>query len=329
MMKNEKKQNEKGLFVISLDFELYWGIKDSKPFSSPYLNNIKEVKNVVPNLLDKFDQYGVKTTFAIVGMLFLRSFDDLEHKKPKELPAYSKTSFSPYLRFDEFKSYDNDCFFAPDLIKQIIKTGKHEIASHTYSHYYCLEKGQTLEQFRDDLLLANQVAEEQGITLKSLIFPRNQFNKEYLQICKELGYTSVRSVERGWAYQATNQEGNKLTKRAVKLLDSYLNITGHHIYALSELVNDEVIEIPSSSFLRPYSRKLSFLDSLRLYRITSSMTAAAKQKKIFHLWWHPHNMGANQAENMLFLDKILQHYKKLKEEYDFESITMKELAEKI
>ena len=56
------------------------------------------------------------------------------------------------------------------------------------------------------------------------------------------------------------------------------------------------------------------------------MTYAAKNKLMFHLWWHPHNFGANTDNNMATLNAILEHYKKLNIRYGFESATMLECA---
>jgi phenylacetate-coenzyme A ligase PaaK-like adenylate-forming protein len=89
------------------------------------------------------------------------------------------------------------------------------------------------------------------------------------------------------------------------------------------------IDIPSSRFLRPFSKKLKILDSLRLNRIKSGMTYAAKNKLTYHLWWHPHNFGVNQIENFEFLDKVLTHYKTLNTKFNFQSYTMTNLATNI
>jgi hypothetical protein len=56
------------------------------------------------------------------------------------------------------------------------------------------------------------------------------------------------------------------------------------------------------------------------------MTYAAKRGEVFHLWWHPHNFGINQKENLKFLNSILQHYTFLKEKYGFESLSMNDLS---
>ena len=59
------------------------------------------------------------------------------------------------------------------------------------------------------------------------------------------------------------------------------------------------------------------------------MTFAAKNNLTYHLWWHPHNFGANMEENFKFLEKILQHYKFLNEKYNFQNYTMSSLAAKM
>jgi hypothetical protein len=59
------------------------------------------------------------------------------------------------------------------------------------------------------------------------------------------------------------------------------------------------------------------------------MTYAAKNGLTFHLWWHPHNFGINFFENFSLLEKILIHYQQLKEKYDFESLNMRDLANKL
>jgi hypothetical protein len=59
------------------------------------------------------------------------------------------------------------------------------------------------------------------------------------------------------------------------------------------------------------------------------MEYAAKNNEVFHLWWHPHNFGRNQKENFKILKVLLEHFSSLKKLYNFESLTMEELASKI
>ena len=162
-----------------------------------------------------------------------------------------------------------------------------------------------------------------------MIFPRNQFNEEYLQVCKEAGIICIRGNEHSWLYAAKSSEEENLFRRALRLVDAYLNISGHNCYADEYLKSKFPVDVPSSRFLRPYSKKLKFLDGLRLNRIKSGMTHAAKNGLTYHLWWHPHNFGIHQNENFNFLEKILIHYSHLNRNNNFESLTMSQLAHRI
>jgi hypothetical protein len=88
-----------------------------------------------------------------------------------------------------------------------------------------------------------------------------------------------------------------------------------------------MLNIPGSCFLRPYNRKLSFLESLRISRIKNEMTAAAKKNAVYHLWWHPHNFGKDMDKNFAGLEKILDHFSTLNSKYGMQSLNMKEIYE--
>ena len=46
------------------------------------------------------------------------------------------------------------------------------------------------------------------------------------------------------------------------------------------------MNLPASFFIRPYSKKLFLFNNLKLRRIKNSMTHAAKNREMIHLWWH-------------------------------------------
>ena len=56
------------------------------------------------------------------------------------------------------------------------------------------------------------------------------------------------------------------------------------------------------------------------------MTQAAKRGEIYHLWWHPHNFGVNQTENLAGLETILKHYATLEKSFEMKSKTMAEVT---
>jgi hypothetical protein len=215
------------------------------------------------------------------------------------------------------------------LVRSIAERKHQEIATHTFSHFYCLEPGQTLEDFRADLSCAIRCARELGVELKSLVFPRNQFNAGYLEACRDAGLTCYRGNERSWLYAARSSSADSTLRRGARLLDSYLNISGSNTYRPAELAAAPLLDVPSSRFLRPYSGALRALEPLRYRRIAKGLDRAAENGEIYHLWWHPHNFGVHLAENLAFLERILAHAARLRESAGLESLTMGELADRL
>jgi peptidoglycan/xylan/chitin deacetylase (PgdA/CDA1 family) len=321
--------HKNGILIISLDFELYWGVRD-KVTIEQYEKNLQGVRRAVQEMLSMFCEYDIHATWAIVGFLFFEDIDTLKKNFPKILPNYADTVLSPYKYINDSVKLDFSYHFAPDLIDIILTlTSKgQEIGTHTFSHYFCLEKGQSSDAFKEDIYTAMKVAKNKGIHLKSLVFPRNQYNLESLQILHELGIKCYRGNEKSIFYKAANtKEFNFKIRRAFRLLDSYINLGGHHTYDPYKCIwIDRPFNIPSSRYLRPYTKKFSFLDSFRLKRITKAMDEAALNHKVFHIWWHPHNFGNYVYENISFLKKILEHFSKLRKIYGMESLNMSELS---
>ncbi len=324
-----KKAN--GHFVISLDFELMWGVRDIVDRKA-YEKNVLGVQQVIPGLLESFKAHTINATFAPVGFLLFNTKAELLSSLPSYLPNYQDKNLSPYGAYMDSEvgeDYKTDpLHFAPKLMEMIREMPGHEISTHTFSHYYCLEPGQNAVSFKSDLRAAIALAKPKGIEITSIVFPRNQVNKKYLRICREVGIIAVRSNENSWLYSARNSNEESKLRRCLRFIDAYINVTGHHCYPAPSRVKSLPIQIPSSRFLRPYNPRLSWLESLRLKRIKKSMTYAAKHNLVYHLWWHPHNFGINQDKNFAFLEKILEHYDHLNKRYGFSSITMSDLARK-
>src|SRR5258705_365119 len=85
----------KGIIVVSLDFELYWGVKDIRALES-YKPDARAIRLGIPALLKLFAEYGVPATWAPVGMLFCKSKDELLAAAPAEQPQYAHSEMSPY-----------------------------------------------------------------------------------------------------------------------------------------------------------------------------------------------------------------------------------------
>ena len=318
---------EPGIFTVSLDFELYWGVRDKRSIDQ-YRPNLLGTRQATLNILKVFERYAIHGSWATVGFLFFDNRQQLLAGLPTTLPGYHNTELSPYHYIDRQPELTTDYHFAPELIEKIRRTPGQEIATHTFSHYYCLEAGQTPDDFRNDLKAALAIAAERGISVDSLVFPRNQWNPAYLPILAELGIRAYRGNESSWLYRASDESGQHPLRRALRLLDAYINLSGHHSYRLQDCVSEPPFNLPASRFLRPYSRRLSALEGLRLRRIKKAMTDAARRGWVFHLWWHPHNFGTHTEQNIALLTRIAEHYAELRQRYGMRSCNMAELADR-
>ena len=312
-------------FVLSLDFELFWGLKDCVSLEH-YRHNLLGVREAIPALLELFRERDIRATWATVGFLFCRTKLELEAAMPSRLPSYRDGALSPYDLSDVGEDEARDPFhFAPSLVEAIARTPGQEVASHTFSHFYCLEGGQTEEDFDADLKSARCTAHRLGIDLRSLVFPRNQENPAYRACLIRNGIRAYRPAARGWPYRPTTSSEPPL-KRLARFVDAYAPLTGSRSLPLPAAQGDGLVAVAASSFLRPYSAKLQHADALLLYRITSSMEQAAQRGELYHLWWHPHNFGVNLRENLGRLSKILDKYRELSRKYGMESRSMIDFA---
>jgi len=212
------------------------------------------------------------------------------------------------------------------LIRLIEDTPGQEIGSHTFSHYYVLEKGQSKAAFEADREAFSNIMKSKKKRIKSIIFPRNQINQSYLEICDKMGFLAYRGNEKGWVYHIKENDRKNYFKRGLRLIDMYVNIFGYQSYLIESVSNNELLNVKGSRQLKPVSTSLKSLEHRRLKRILNSITHAAKKGEVYHLWWHPDNFGIQLKENLIFLKEILKHYKYLKEIYNFQSVNMENIA---
>jgi hypothetical protein len=189
------------------------------------------------------------------------------------------------------------------------------------SHYYCLEDGASLESFEADLVSARALAEARDIKLSSIVFPRNQYGAEHLEVCHRQGLTHYRGNPGSWAYKPVKGSRQTPLRRALRLADAYSGLLGAQAFPSTEEVPKNV---PASRFLRPYAGRLAPLHPRHIATIKHGMTVAAQRGHGYHLWWHPHNFGRNLQENMQSLGQIITHFTMLRQDYDMMSLAMKD-----
>jgi peptidoglycan/xylan/chitin deacetylase (PgdA/CDA1 family) len=320
-------ERQSGALIISLDFELHWGLRDITSVHGSRHKLLGE-REAVPRILAMFREYQVAATWATVGFLFAQSKDELEALSPVLRPQYTDVSLSPYDEPLGNSEIEDLLHFAPSLIEAIRVTPRQEVATHTFSHYYCCEPGQNRETFAADLKSALTIADQRGVRIRSIVFPRNQHNPEYDDVLVNAGIICYRGNQRSWMYRFSRAGGETPWRRAARLLDAYANVSGLQTGRWKELVNGShrLCNLPASFFLRPFSPRLRHLQELHFRRIAASLRRAAAEGEVIHIWWHPHDFGIHPQQNLDFLRRLLEEWAQQRETYGMQSMSMADAA---
>ncbi|MDO4943277.1 MAG: polysaccharide deacetylase family protein [Lachnospiraceae bacterium] len=315
-----------GTLIVSLDFELFWGMQDGISLNR-YKDNVLGGRKAIPRLLSMFEKYHIHATWATVGFMFAESYEELRKYFPKKelLPSYDNIKLSPYRCFRKIgkNEQESPCFYAPSLIRRITSIPGQEIGSHTFSHYYCREGGQTVKQFEADLEAAVSIAKDKGYHMTSIVMPRNQCSSEYIAVLNKFRFNAYRDEENDWIHEKVSF---RPLKRILRLADVYFPLTGQGGY--EPKIEFGVVNLVGSRMYKPILKPLKMLEKLKIYRIKRQMLHAAKNGLTFHLWWHPHNIGIMTEEHLKQLEEIFQYYRYLNKKYGMKSLNMREVARK-
>lgn len=286
-------------FVISLDFELAWGLRDIAP-ADELQGAMAEVPTAIHGMLDVFRERELHATWASVGMLFAADDGEWQRRQPAVAPGYHDRALDPYLD-GPTPGADR---YAPELLRTIDATPHQEVGTHTFSHFYCLEAGASLEAFDADLALAQASAHDLlGHPLRSIVFPRNQYSEAHLERLTAHGITSYRSNPTQWMYAPRATGEHRRRDRIARLADTYLPV-GSRRGSVSRRHHPGLVDVPATRFLRAWSPRNRWLTRWQLRRIRHEALAAARHGRDYHLWWHPHNFGRHTPENLSLLHRV-------------------------
>jgi hypothetical protein len=317
-----------GLFVISLDFELAWGVRGDVPPS--YRANLLGVRQAVPAMLELFARHRIHATWATVGMLFFDTRDALRAAFPDALAADPRGPRAPHAHLGAIGPDEraDPLHLARSLVVRVRDTPHQEIATHTFSHYECLAPGDHGHVFAADLDAALAAAAGLGVRIESIVFPKNQYAAEHLGICVGKGLRVFRGSAPGRLYRPRRRGEDRAWHRLGRLADAYVPLAGPAPRQVRRVARDAsgLIDVPASRFLRPHAPRLARLVPLELRRITGALTAAAERGGLYHLWWHPHNFGVHLAENLARLEAVLACFARLRDRHGMRSATMAEAA---
>src|SRR5690606_3241026 len=179
-----------------------------------------------------------------------------------------------------------------------------------------------------DLGAACAIAADRGVALRSIVFPRNQATPAALAVLPRVGLDVYRGNPPGRLWRVEDPAlADRSARRLARLLDAYLPVSGDDTQAWDGVAGPGgLANVRASRFLRPYSPRLAAFEPLRLRRITASLRRAARRRRLYHLWWHPHNFGRHLEENLDALRHVLDAFARLRDADGMRSLTMAEAA---
>lgn len=294
---------DRGVFTISLDFELIWGTLDL--FGPERFRAACEIERavIIDRLLDLFVEYDIPATWCILGHLFL---DHCEAERGVKHPEIIRPSHAWFKKdwFEHDPSGDEDgspIFFGRGLVEKIRSCPvKQEVGCHSFSHVIFSDAGCSVETAESELAACVEAARRLGIEMRSFAFPRNEVG--HLPALRKYGFTHYRGPEPHWYERARLPV---VFKRLASLLGVLFSAAPPVV--LPEQTREGLWNIPGSMIYFPMHGLRRYIPaSFRVRRAVKGLDAAARYRRIFHLWFHPTNM-ADRIDTMFDgLRKILE-----------------------
>lgn len=312
---------EKGVFTLSLDTELAWGTIDKPKSYKKNLEYYKKTRRVIERLLDLFEKYEISATWAIVGHLFLEncSLDENGIKHPEIKRVKTPWYEDDWFCLDPSTNLEKDpVWYGLDIVKKI-KNSKiyQEIGSHSFSHMIFCNDYLSEEAANSDITECIKIAKTLNIDLKSFVFPRNA--EGFYSVLERNGFTSYRGKEKNWYEKYPNK-----IKKIFHILDQTLALKPR---VNEPYFNNKLINIPGSMLYlsRDSFRKFIPIKS-REIKAKKGINEAIKQKKIFHLWFHPFNLSTDEKNLLKGLENIIKYADNKRSKGLIEIKTMNEIS---
>jgi len=206
----------------------------------------------------------------------------------------------------------------PDIVKMIQNTPNQEIACHSFTHPIFSEAICDQKTAEKEIKNCQIVAKNFGIKLKSFVFPKNI--PGHFTILKKYGFSNFRGEKPYWFAKIPHFH------KLLKILDFLLVLPPPVSKPLK--TSSGLINIPGSMYYVSCRGLRKFIPiKVRVLKAKKGLIRAAKEKKIFHLWFHPIDFAKNTKKMFAGFEEILKYAVKLRNENKLEIKSMKQIAE--
>jgi hypothetical protein len=310
-----------GYFLFSLDTELGWGYFDLDQTRAAVLSSDgSEERRSIEQLLDVLDEFGIVATWAVVGHLF--------HSRCEECDVCPILEWKGRRRcFEEVYGTAHPLWYGADTLEMLLTRGsRHEIAFHGYTHQLFDEDTMGEDAARTEIQEWLRVSRKKGVIPRTVIFPRNRIG--YLRLFEEAGFLCYRGEG-----EVPGACGVSRIGRLMKSVDHLLALSSPPVYEPGGVEACGLVNLPSSQHFFGFSRGLeAVLDSLHLHRVRINrmirgVKKAADERKIIHIWAHPHQFRTHKDFDKLRY--LFGYVAEVAAKGTIQCVGMSELAEKI
>jgi len=280
--------------VFSVDFELRWGVADTMPpDGGSYRRNLEGVVDAVPMLLDFFERSAIRATWATVGALQCDGWDEYEARAPA-FPRYRDSKLALDPRTSRLADPSGRIHFAPALVAAVARTPGQELGSHTFNHIYMREPGVMRRDVEADAAAVRSLFIERHARAPiSVVYPRNQVG--FPEVLLEHGIRIWRDNPAAWFWNAPTTMDQYRVVRALRLADSMMPLGRRRTAGRASPHR-------ASYYVRLGLPEVAF--RAHVTRIARD-ARAAREGDILHLWFHPHNLGAEPEQCIARLGRLV------------------------
>ncbi|MFA5309409.1 MAG: hypothetical protein WC370_08015 [Dehalococcoidales bacterium] len=314
---------DKGVFVLSLDLELAWGACFDARKIAHNRRYYQETRANVRALLTLLEKYEISATWFTVGHLFLSScapVDGVVH--PEVIKPRYRWLDGDWLARDPSSDVAADpIWYGSDIVASLQSCRvPQEIACHTFSHIIVDDPACTPECLDSELKACRALAEKISVPLKSFSFPRNR--EKYLATLAENGFLSYRGMDAPWYYRCP-----KTVQKIAYFMDNLLFFVPPPV---TVPVKNHCWNIRGSWFYGHSDGLAALLPvPCRVLKISSGLRRAAREKAVFHLWFHPFNMASNPRGLLAGLEDVFRRVRRLRDKGVIENLTMTALVARL
>jgi peptidoglycan/xylan/chitin deacetylase (PgdA/CDA1 family) len=267
----------------------------------------------VLRLLELFARHEVPATWCVLGHLFLGSCAPAGGRKHPEItPPEHAWCPGDWFHHDPCGTEEAaPLFYGKSLVERIRACPvPQEIGCHSFSHVIFGDPGCSRATAESEVRACVRLAAELGIQMRSFAFPRNAVG--HLDVLRDCGFRCYRGPEPTW-YAAARLP--RFLKRLLHLWDVVR--AGEPPVVVPEQTAEGLYNVPGSMIYFPMHglRRCLPLER-RVRRAVRGLDAAVRERKVFHLWFHPTNLADRPDAMFEGLDRILEHAGRLRRQGD-------------